>query len=196
MIAHRTIFFALVMAGTLGIGTANAQGFFRKPPEAAPAPSPMPVKPTTTEIAKPAPPMPSPNHTPTPAVGSPMPAPFPAANAPTVKSSANAGKAVTVTTPRPVSGRDPARTPSQPKPERVSTPRPATLATTPEPVLPTVVAAPAAPGPNEVCGRFNVLAKALCVARECLVRPGHPTCMALAKEAEERRAQQDQFGGR
>lgn len=133
--------------------TANAQGFFKKPPEAAaPAPTPMPAP-----AAEPAPaPAPTPvrRAAPAPVVGSPMSAPKPIAKQPA---------------PRPVT--------EQSKP----------LQQQPAPVA----AAQAAPGPDETCGRLNVIARAICVAKECFAKPSHPQCQALAREAEERRAQQE-----
>lgn len=167
--------------------TANAQGFFKKPPEAAaPAPTPMPAP-----AAEPAPaPAPAP-------VRQAAPAPNPAVIPPTVTKPAPAPVPTPVrrAAPAPVVGSPM----SAPKPiAKQPAPRPVTVTEQSKPLQQQpapVAAAQAAPGPDETCGRLNVIARAICVAKECFAKPSHPQCQALAREAEERRAQQE-HGGR
>jgi outer membrane biosynthesis protein TonB len=152
----------------MGVAPAQAQGFFKKPaseqaaPVAKPAPAPAPVA---------APP--------------PMPVPSPAPAAAAQKPRPPAPPKSKVVKPRPAPAPAPAAKPAA-APAQAPTPAP-----DPAPVAaPAAPPAPrAAPSPDESCAGLNFLAKPLCVAKECLIRPGHPQCVAMAKDAEARRAQ-------
>lgn len=186
MITRLVIFLVIAISF---VSSAGAQGFFKKPPAATPAehrptasviPAPLPS--TNTARTDSPTPMPSPLPALASKSSTARPPPSPAVEKRSIKLS---GKKRNAKTAAPKSG----------------------AALMPEPTantVPTTGSKPAVvhesqstrgtesvqrvPGPDEVCSKFNMIGKALCVAKECLVRPGHPQCMKMAKEAEERRA--------